>query len=187
MARAGEGGHRSRMAEADERRRLRLVRARPEVAPFAQRVRAPGRAIGIADAVPAEAALVWSIELAVELARSGPCTLVACAFGEAPALAAELVARAMAAGVVVEAHAVEPDARGFEAIFAARGEATRDVWVCVGEPALALLDPWLGVLLAGDAPASRWLASLRPHAEAASLVLGLPRPGLARALAALIA
>jgi hypothetical protein len=173
------------MAPADERRRLRVVRARAEQAPFAQRVRAPGRAIGIADAAPAGAALAWSIDLAVALAGQRPCTLVACAFGEAPEIAPELLARSAAAGVTVLRRAVEPAASGFEAIFAELGEV--DVWVCVGEPALALLDPWLSVLLAGDAPLVRWLPSLRAHARSMSLVLGLPRPGLCRELARTIA
>jgi hypothetical protein len=173
------------MAPADERRRLRVVRARAEQAPFARRVRAPGRAIGIADAAPSGAALGWSVELAVALAQQRPCTLVACAFGEPPELAPEVLARCAAAGVSLLVRAVEPAATGFDAIFAELAAA--DVWVCVGEPALALLEPWLSVLVAGEAPPARWLPSVRAHADAVSLLLGLPRSGLARELARIIA
>ena len=172
------------MAPADERRRLRVVRARAEVAAFAERVRAPGRAIAIADVAPPGAALEWSLQLAVELARHRSITLVACAFGEAPELGAGVLERASAAGVRLLARPVEPTPAGFAPVFAELDEAARQLWVCVGEPALALLEPWLGVLLSDNLPVARWLPSLRPLAGTASLVLGLPRAGLARELAA---
>jgi hypothetical protein len=173
------------MAPPDERRRLRVVRPRAEAPAFGTRQRGPGRAIGIADAAPPGAALEWSLELAGELAKDGPITLVACAFGEVPELGGSSRARAAAAGIDLWVRPVEPVSGGLLPLFAELGDA-RGVWVCVGEPAVALLEPWLSIVLSADLPLGRWLPSLAPHAASTSLGLGLPRAGLTRELAARI-
>jgi hypothetical protein len=175
-----------------ERRRLHLVGKPVETEPLAQRVRAPGQAIGIvdstppsADATPAQGALTWATELALALAETRPgLRLCALAFEAEPVLPSELVERLEAAGVRTCAYQIRPGPDALDTLCARLGAASQGLWLCVGEPAVAWLDPWLSVIVGSDVPIQRWLPSLRPHAESASLWLPTSRTGLARTLAA---
>ena len=82
---------------------------------------------------------------------------------------------------------VAADLQGLAPLFAELGVRADGLWTCVGEPALALLEPWLSVLVGTDAAPQRWQPSLRPHAGSCTLSLGCARPSLARSLAAQLA
>jgi hypothetical protein len=170
------------MADEDGRRRLSLVKKPVEVAPFEKRVAAPRTAIGVAEVVPGMAALAWAGELALTLAARRPLVFAALSFAGEPVVPEELRARLQQAGVpVVQSH-VLPHGDGLEPVFERLVVLAPTLWLCVGEPACALLDPWLEVLLGTEAPPSRWLASLRPRAGQVSLELTGARLSLARAL-----
>jgi hypothetical protein len=172
------------MAEQDGRRRLTLVRKVEEVAPFAERVRPPVLTIGVAHVLPGALSLAWPAELAIVLGLRRATTLAVLSFAGEPVVDAALRERLAAANVGVLTHHVIPRENGltllFEQIASAPGPSA--LCLCVGEPAVALLEPWIDVLLGTDAAPSRWLPSLRPRASLATLELPTPRLSLARAI-----
>ena len=170
------------MAEEDGRRRLSLVRKPVEVQPFVRRVPAPCAAIGVAEVVAGQSALDWAGELALALARRHPLTLVALSFTGEPVVHAALRERLERASLPVVTSHVVPEADGLAPVFERLLTLAPRLWLCVGEPAVALLDPWFEVLLGTDAPPARWLPALRPRAGQAALELPQARLPLARAL-----
>lgn len=170
------------MAESG-RRRLRLVGGREAVAPFPRRVRARGQAVGIADVAPEGGALAWSVDLAEALCGHTPVAFVACSFGEVPEVSRATLSRLEAAGASVLRCAIEVHEQGFAPVFDELGDKADGLWVCVGEPAVALLQPALAVLVGTEAGLSQWPPSLRPYANHAALCLSVPRRTLALALA----
>jgi hypothetical protein len=170
------------MADEDGRRRLSLVKKPVEVEPFEKRVSAPRTAIGVAEVVPGVSALAWAGELALTIAARRPLVFAALSFAGEPVVPAALRTRLEEAGALVVQGHVLPRGDGLEPVFERLLALAPTLWLCVGEPACALLDPWFEVLLGTEAPPSRWLASLRPRAGQVGLELTGPRLSLARAL-----
>jgi hypothetical protein len=170
------------MAEEDGRRRLSLVRKPVEVQAFERRVPAPCTAIGVAEVVAGQSALDWAGELALALAPRRPLTFVALSFAGEPVLHGALRERLERGSVPVLVGQVKAHADGLAPIFERLLALPPRLWLCVGEPALALLHPWFEVLLGTEAPPSRWLPALRPRAGHAQLELPQARLSLARAV-----
>lgn len=169
------------MPSTGDRKRLSLVRPRTPTPPFPTRVTGPGFVVGVAEAEIGAGASSWAVELA--LAMPGVTHFVCCAFGErAPVVDASAVEALSGQGITVLSHAVPAAPEGLAGVFAELGASPR--WVCVGEPALALLEPDLAVLITGGADVRNFPPALLQHLPAYPLVVELVRPGLAKALAA---